>query len=159
MKRPNPVRPVSHSGFTLLEVVIALGLFIFAITGLMGVIPYGMSQVQTASNESRGLTEMESIRDDVSLAMELKMAKSLRYGITPPAVGSTTPVAVDFLITENGEVATAGQNALFHILGTIRRSAANSSDPVYLNLRTTWPVKAPAGRETGSVDLVSAFRP
>jgi hypothetical protein len=140
----------------LTEVVVALGLFVFAITALMGVIPAGMDQVQTASNESRAMAEMESIRDDVGLAIVSKMASSLRYGIKPPAAGSTT--AVDYKISEDGEVVTGNGTALYRIIGTVRGSAANSVDPVYLHLRATWPAKAPAGKESGSVELISAFK-
>ena len=46
-----------RQGFTLIEMVVviaALGIFAFAITVLMGVIPVGMKQVQTTSNESFG---------------------------------------------------------------------------------------------------------
>lgn len=147
----------SHSpGFTLTEVVVALGLFVFAITALMGVIPAGMDQVQTASNESRAMAEMESIRDDVGLAIASKMAKSRRYELIPPTAGSTT--AVDFKISEDGEKVTGNGAALYRIIGTVRGPATNSPDPVYLHLRATWPAKAPAGKESGSVELISAFK-
>jgi type II secretory pathway pseudopilin PulG len=150
-----PARPRA-SGFTLTEVIVALGLFVFAITGLMGVIPAGMSQVQTASNESRALAEMESIRDDVRLAIGSRMKSSLRYRITPPAAATTVPV--DYQISEDGEVVTGNGPALYRVIGTIRAPAAGSADPVYLHLRATWPAKAPAGKESGSVELISAFK-
>ena len=145
------------SGFTLVEVVVALGLFVFAITALMGVIPFGMKQVQAASNESRAMAEMESIRDDISLAIRTDMPKSLRYQIVPPAATATTPV--DFKISEAGEVQSGKGSPAFRIIGTIRRPAATTADPVFLHLRATWPANAPAGRETGAVELVAAFTP
>jgi uncharacterized protein (TIGR02598 family) len=150
-----PVR-IHASGFTLTEVVVALGLFVFAITALMGVIPSGMDQVQTASNESRAMAEMESIRDDVALAITSGMASSLRYEIKTPAAGSTT--AVDYKISEDGEVVTGNGAALYRVIGTVRAPAANSADPFHLHLRATWPAKAPAGKESGSVELISAFK-
>jgi Tfp pilus assembly protein PilV len=150
-----PARPRA-SGFTLTEVIVALGLFVFAITGLMGVIPAGMSQVQTASNESRALAEMESIRDDVRLAIGSRMKSSLRYRITPPAAATTVPV--DYKLSEDGEIVTGNGPALYRVIGTIRAPAAASADPVYLHLRATWPAKAPAGKEAGSVELISAFK-
>jgi len=144
------------SGFTLTEVIVALGLFVFAITALMGVIPAGMNQVQTASNESRAMAEMESIRDDVGLAITSKMKSSLRYGIKPPAVAATT--TVDYKLSEDGEIVTGNGAALYRVIGTIRAPAATSADPVYIHLRATWPAKAPAGKEAGSVELISAFK-
>lgn len=156
MRNPAPsVRPRA-SGFTLTEVIVALGLFVFAITGLMGVIPAGMTQVQTASNESRALAELESIRDDVRLAIGSRMKSSLRYQITPPAAAATLPV--DYTISEDGEIVTGNGPALYRVIGTIRAPAAGSADPVYLHLRATWPAKAPAGKEAGSVELIAAFK-
>jgi len=138
----------------LTEVIVALGIFTFAITSLMGVIPFGMNQVLAASNEARALTNMESIRDDVSLAIASHAEKSLRYGITLPDAGATTPV--DLMITEDGETESAGGRPIFRIAGTLTRT---TGEPVRFHLRTTWPAKAPAGREIGSVELVAAFLP
>ncbi len=143
----------SSRGFTLVEVVIALALFAVAVTSVIGFIPFGMDQVKAASNASRAMTEMEGIRDDVGLAISSGMAKSLRYGITPPAAPAT--VVVDYKIAEDGSIAPANGDALFHITGNIRRDSPTT--PVYLSLRATWPVKAPAGRESGAVELFTAF--
>lgn len=155
MKRSNISRRAS-GGFTLTEVVVALGLFVFAITALMGMLPFGMNQVQASSNESIAMAQMESIRDDVALTLATKMPTSLRYGIRPAANGNT---AVDLLVAENGEVVTGGGTAAFRVVGTLRAPADPANDPVYLHLRATWPPRAPAGRESGSVELITAFRP
>lgn len=157
MENPHPISPSRSPGFTLVEVIIALSIFVFAVTVLMGAIPVGMKQVQASSNESLSITSMESIRDDLSLALASKMTTSLRYGLTPPDAGTTTPV--DFKIMENGEPATASETGVFHVLGSLRRPAAASPGPVQLYLRATWPANAPAGRETGALELVAAFPP
>lgn len=150
----------SHStsnsrGFTLVEVTVALALFVVAITAVIGVIPFGMDQVKAASNASRAMAEMEGMRDDVGLAISSGMTKSLRYGITPPAVSATTPV--DYFISEDGNIAPTSGDAMFRITGNIRRDTATT--PVYMSLRATWPARAPAGRESGAVDLFTAFQP
>jgi type II secretory pathway pseudopilin PulG len=150
---------MSASGFTLVEVVVALGLFVFAITVLMAVIPSGMQQVQTTSNESLAITTMEAIRDDIDLTLDSKTAKSLRYEITPPSVGNTAPMNLDFMIAENGEIASGSAVALLRIKGTLRRPATAADGPIHLHLRATWPAKAPVGRETGNIELVAAFKP
>ena len=142
-------------GFTLVEVTVALALFVVAITAVIGIIPFGMDQVRAASNASRAMAEMEGMRDDVGLALSSGMAKSLRYGITPPAVAATTPV--DYFISEDGNIAPANGDAMFRIIGNIRRETATT--PVYISLRATWPAKAPSGRESGAVDLFTAFPP
>lgn len=156
----NPSTPPPRNrapAFTLTEVVVALGLFVFAITALMGVIPAGMDQIQTASNESRAMAEMESIRDDIGLAITSRMERSLRYEIRPPSAGSTLPL--DYKLSEDGEVVIGNGAALYRIIGTIRAPATSATDPIHLHLRATWPANAPAGKESGSVELISAFNP
>jgi uncharacterized protein (TIGR02598 family) len=145
------------SGFTLTEVIVALGLFVFAMTAVMGVLPFGMLQVQNASNESRAMGIMESIRDDLGLAISSKMTKSLKYEINSPT-GSGTQ-GLDYYLSESGEVIGSTGSASFRIKGSLIGASASGTEPVYLHLRATWPAKAPAGKETGSVELVSAFRP
>lgn len=157
MKNPPSISPPPASGFTLVEVVVALGIFIFAVTALMGVLPFGMKQVQAASNESFSMATMEGIRDDLTLALNSKMTKSLRYGLAPPTAGTTTPV--DFKIKDNGEVSTTSETTVCRIIGTLRRPQASTTDPLYLHLRASWPANAPAGRETGAIELVAAFQP
>jgi len=157
MTHPHSHSTARASGFTLIEVIVALGVFVVAITVLMGAIPYGMRQVQTATNESLAMTTMEAIRDDLALALAAKMTTSLRYGLTPSGTGVTTPV--DFKIKDNGELATANEAARFRVLGTLQRPTPANPGPLQLHLRATWPAKAPAGRETGALDLVAAFQP
>lgn len=156
MKQTHPNNNVAL-GFTLVEVIVALGLFVFAVTALMGVLPFGMKQVQTTSNESFAMSTMESIRDDISLALSSKAASSIRYGINPPAAGAataTTPITLR--INENGENVATGVQAVLNITGTLNRPATG---PIHLNLRSVWPANAPAGREAGSTELVTAFQP
>lgn len=149
--------PTVLRGFTLTEVVVALGVFIFAITAIMGIIPFGMNQVRTASNESAAMTDMESIRDDISLALASRMPTSLRYGLKIPAAAAET--SIDLMIGENGTPAGSGP-AVFRIIGKLGRPAANLADPVHLHLRASWPPRrANAGREAGAVELVAAFAP
>lgn len=153
----SPVKRNDQSGFTLLEVVVALGIFVFAVTTLMGVMPFGMTQVQSAANESRSLGVMESIRDDISLALEAGMAKTLRYKIDIPATGGDR--ALDLNISDDGEIASSGGIVPFKIVGNLRRAAENSGEADFLHLRASWPPKAPAGREDGSTELIAAFKP
>ena len=145
------------SGFTLVEVIAALGIFAFAITVLMAVIPVGMKQVQTTSNESFSMTVMEGIRDDLALSLTAKMPQSPRYGLASPGGGATTPV--DFRIKDNGELATAHEAAVCRVMGTLHGPSPATPGSLQLHLRATWPANAPAGRETGALELVAAFPP
>lgn len=144
-------------GFTLVEMLVALGLFVFVITVMMGVLPFGMGQVQTASNEGSAMASMEGLRDDVKLALKERMTTSPRYKLALPAAGGTTQIELRSL--DNGQLSPSGTKAQFRISGTLRRPATDASEPAFLQLRATWPANAPAGRERGSVDLVAAFTP
>ncbi len=147
-------RNSSVGGFTLVEMLVALGLFVFAITVLMGVLPFGMQQVQTASNENEALAAMESLRDDAKPALKEKLPTSPIHKLALPAAGGTTQI--DLRSLDNGKLSSNGENARFRIVGTLRRPTSGS-EPSFLQLRASWPANAPAGRERGSIDLVSAI--
>lgn len=149
-------RKSSVGGFTLVEMLVAIGLFVFAITALMGVLPYGLRQVQTAANENEALAAMESLRDDAKLALKEKLTTSPIHQLALPAAGATTQI--DLRSLDNGRLSSSGENARFRIVGTLRRPTGNG-EPSFLQLRASWPANAPAGRERGSIDLVAAFAP
>jgi type II secretory pathway pseudopilin PulG len=159
MINPNSHWKARSPGFTLIEVIVSLGIFVFAIVALVGVIPVSMKEVQTTSTENYSMSVMEGIRDDLSLALAAKMAKSPQYKLALPDTGTTTPVDLKF--KENGEIAAANEAAVFRIIGSCRRPAGTAVDsgPVQLSLRATWPAKALPGREVGAIDLVAAFQP
>lgn len=149
-------RKSSVGGFTLVEMLVALGLFVFAITVLMGVLPFGMQQVQTAANENEALAAMESLRDDAKLALREKLPTSPIHQLTLPPAGGL--MQIDLRSLDNGRLSSSGDNARFRIVGTLRRPASGG-EPCFLQLRASWPANAPPGRERGSIDLVAALAP
>jgi len=143
-----------QQGFTLTEVMVALGLFVFALTTLMTVIPFGMDQVRNASNESRGIGFLEAIREDAGLTLSAGGSTTPRFEIPVPTDGN--PADIHFLLGEDGERVT-GRNATFRVRGTFRTPTSGTRGPAKLHLRASWPANAPPGRESGSVELIAAF--
>jgi uncharacterized protein (TIGR02598 family) len=51
----------SKAGFSLIEVVIALGIFAFCIVAIVGLLPVGMNSVRSVSNENNAIHIASSI--------------------------------------------------------------------------------------------------
>ena len=51
----------SNAGFSLIEVVIALGIFSFCIVAIVGLLPVGMNSVRSVSNENNAIHIASSI--------------------------------------------------------------------------------------------------
>ena len=54
-------RTASKAGFSLIEVVIALGIFAFCIVAIIGMLPVGMNSVRSVSNENNAIHIATSI--------------------------------------------------------------------------------------------------
>ncbi len=161
MKNPTLIPRLSASGFTLVEVVIALGLFVFALTALIGVIPVGMLQIQASTLEGNAMSAMESIRDDVNLALKSKSSESRLYKLAIPIVAASADnatTAVDLKVLDNGDIAGPTGNPMCRIIGALTIPGGARSEPPSLHLRATWPAEAAAGKEQGAVEIVAAFQ-
>ena len=61
-------RKLSHSGFSLVEVVLALGVVAFGLVAIIGVLPGGL----TASHSSQGETRATQIARDIFAELEIQ---------------------------------------------------------------------------------------
>ncbi len=148
--------PARHrNGFTLTEVMVAIGVIGIALTAILPVIPAGMRNVNAASESARALDVLEAIRADIDISLHSGESVSTRYGI--PLDGSAAETTLQ--ITETGTLANDGQTARFRILSRLSKGAPDRIQPVQWHLRATWPPDAPAGREEGSAELTGARAP
>ncbi len=148
--------PARHrNGFTLTEVMVAIGVIGIALTAILPVIPAGMRNVNAASESARALDVLEAIRADIDASLQSGKAISTRYGI--PLDGSAAETTLQ--ITETGSLAGDTGTARFRVLSRLSKGATDRLQPVQWHLRATWPSDAPAGREEGSAELTGARAP
>jgi prepilin-type N-terminal cleavage/methylation domain-containing protein len=144
-----------RNGFTLTEVMVAIGVIGIALTAILPVIPAGMRNVNAASESARALDVLEAVRTDIDTSLQSGESVSTRYGI--PLDGSAAETTLK--ITETGSLADDDGTARFLVLSRLSKGAPDRLQPVQWHLRASWPPDAPAGKEKGSAELTGARSP
>lgn len=155
MNRNPHARHRNGNGFTLTEVMVAIGVIGIALTAILPVIPAGMRNVNAASESARALDVLEAVRADIDASLQSGEPISTRYGI--PLDGSAPETNLQ--ITESGGLADGALTARFRVLSRVSKGAPDRLQPVQWHLRATWPPDAPAGMEEGSAELTGARAP
>jgi uncharacterized protein (TIGR02598 family) len=91
----------SKAGFSLIEVVIALGIFAFCIVAIVGLLPVGMNSVRSVSNENNAIHIASSIEGIWQVAPTNKSFTNSGFPITNLYVGATNSSV--FYFNEFGE--------------------------------------------------------
>ncbi len=151
MKTP----PRHPAGFTLTEIMVAIGVISVAFAAILPVIPAGMKNVSTASENARALYVLEAVRADIVTGLQSGESVSTRYAI--PLDGSAAEKEIR--ISETGSPAAPGEDARFRVVSILSKGAAGVIHPIQWHLRATWPAAAPAGKEEGSAEITGARAP
>lgn len=109
-----PLRRSRKSGFTLIEVVIAIGIFSFAITSLIGLIPIAL----------------KSSRDSLDLANATQLATTLQNEVARSDFSTTNPVSPRWFDSSLHEVPVPAGS-----LSSIYKAEVVLADSVSPNLR------------------------
>jgi type II secretory pathway pseudopilin PulG len=112
MRKTFPIfRCVSWAGFSLIEVVIALGIISFALVGILGLLPVGLNSQKQGAEQARAV----QVLNDVTRAVRGVRSDGGTNRFLPPLsalqVGAGTTRGWNFLIdviAQSGQVTPAG---------------------------------------------------
>lgn len=136
--------------FSLVEVVIALGLFSFAIISILALLPVGLGINRDSKDESFAVNAMSAVIND-RLASPSGSA-SLIYGI--PALTSSTGFTNTLYLNQE-YVATNQAAATYKVITSLTPNATNSLMPYLLRCQLSWPPSAVTPK--GHVESVAAI--
>jgi len=143
MSLPTPSHRVSPA-FSLVEVVIALGIISFALVALLGLLPAGLSAQKQAASRARCVQTLSEFSDAArGVYTNSDGTTNFPYpldGITPGAAAST-----NYVLLGNGRItntAPAGADVRGKIF--VRQYASsNNVSPLYISV--AWPASAVRG--------------
>ena len=138
------------AGFTLVEIVIALGVATFCLIAILGLLPVGVQTTRDATSETAANSVLASVIADLR--------------VTPP--GSTisqqyqitfgTPKTLYF--DAAGQFTTAvGLTSKLRLDVTFPANEGFTHSPTYSYLKVSWPATAPAANASGSIQMFAAF--
>ena len=132
------------SGFTLVEVTLALGVAAFCLLAIFGLIPTGINCNRASVEQTAAASLARAIVADLRTTPQ-NSNSSPQYTIPFPSTSAP------FYFAEDG---TAG-NSSSRYLATI---TINSGAPTaFANIRITWPASAPVASASGSYEVTTAI--
>ena len=152
-------------GFSLIEVVIALGVITVGIVGVLAVFPTALQSGHSAQDETRAAHIAQSVFGSLvaqapsqfnNIQIPLGGGARLTPGIDLTAVPTPTPVppapTIPTLYADNdGQLVDSTTNAAYAITIYTNNSVPGFTDPASANavtVRVAWPATAPAANQT-----------
>jgi Tfp pilus assembly protein PilV len=144
------------AAFSLLEVVIALGVITVGIVGILAVIPTALQTGHSAQNETRAAHIAQSVVGSLvaqasSQFNNIQLPLSNGSRLTPPidltAPNTTVPLYAD----NDGKLTQDATTASYAITIYTNTSVPGFTDPASANavtVRVAWPANAPAANQT-----------
>jgi uncharacterized protein (TIGR02598 family) len=160
------------SGFSLIEVTLAIGIAAFCLIAVMGIIPVGVQTNRNATSQTAATNIMTSVVTDLRATSKTKFG-SPQFGITIPsdhtsgAASNCQPCASCWNVQTQtryfdgtGEM-VASAAALYRVTLTLVQNptATTRTGALFYDVRATWPAQADpcATTPSGSVEMFTAF--
>jgi len=141
-------RSAQTRGFSLVEVVLALGLATFALIAIIGLLPMAMKSNRDSFEETHAVTVLEALIADRRISAAA--SNSMTYGLPPLSATTVT----DIYLKEDGSLTAAPANARYKVRVTPYHPSGYQQ-PTYLNFNASWP--AAASVPSSFVEMTAAF--
>jgi uncharacterized protein (TIGR02598 family) len=150
----------STSAFSLVEVVIALGVTIFCLMALFGLLSVGLRSNRATIEQASATSILSAAVADLYATPQTVPSggatKSLQYNITIPAnpvmsSGTQSPI----FFPANGQLstnATAANSAYRLTVTSLAPTGGGTRTATFLDLQVTWPAAANPANASGTVE-------
>lgn len=142
----------THStGFSLVEVTIALAIVAFGMVVLMGLLPTGLNMVKESSDESAASNILSAVSADIR-NIPAGSNNTPIYNI--PVWSSTQVTSGTARVDSNGSSAMNTIPPHYAVVWKVipKSSTDAYANPVYVSVRVSWPADAP--QPSGSVETI-----
>jgi uncharacterized protein (TIGR02598 family) len=144
------LRSRSAGGFSLIEIVLALGVGSFCLIAVFGLLPIGIQTNRNATSQTAATGALASVISDLR-ATPTSSTTSTQYQIT---FGSSKTLYFDGA----GRFATLlGPSSKYRLDVTFPSNEGFTHSPTYADLKVTWPAAAALANVSGSIEMFAAF--
>jgi uncharacterized protein (TIGR02598 family) len=147
-------RARTHS-FSLLEVVIALGVIAVGIVGILAVFPTALQTGHSAQDETRAAHIAQSVFGSLVAQapsqfnnVQIRLSDPLTLS---PSIDLTTTSSYTLYAGNDGQLTNSAANATYAITIYTNNAVPGFTDPASANavtVRVAWPATAPAANQT-----------
>ncbi len=140
-----------RAGFSLVEVVIAVGIAAFCLVVMLGLIPTGLSTNKDSSGETAAANIARNIFSDLRATAKTNSTSSL-CGITFPS-GASPEISTNYW---DDAGATNSTNSILTKYRSTVTVTSNSSPVMTVSLLITWPHTAATNTAPGRYEVMTA---
>lgn len=142
-------------GFTLVEVVISIGVLAIALSVIVGSIAYSSGRGAENSRRLQALSLAETAVTDLRSALNNSRTTTTMLALATPANPPVAKTQVVYFNAEGVKVDSA-TGAFFKCTVNYYPDAGVTS-LAHVHLRVTWPALAKEGSEQGAAELLNSF--
>ena len=133
---------MKERSFSLLEVVLALGILSFCIAALLGLMPAGLEAHRWAANADGASALLEEIWGDIGAAVSGNKMQSSVFGLQLPRQGEA--LEIELLLDQRGHPAEPKSYQAYWRV-KVRMRCAPTQSLVFGSVVVGWPSQAPVG--------------
>lgn len=149
MKKRAKSLSANTKGFSLVEVVLALGVAAFALLAIISLLPAGLKSARESIDESRAITLLGKVIADRQTSPSSNA--SIQYQLPPLGLTETNVI----FVTENGEKVATPDQARYRVSYAALPVNSDRKDPYLVGVQIAWP--APATTPSGYVETLASF--
>jgi uncharacterized protein (TIGR02598 family) len=153
---------VQHTGFSLVEVTLAIGVAAISLLAIFSLLPIGLQTNQRAIEQTASVDILSAVAADLRATPVTNprggAATSSQFGISMPGnpVGGTTTMTLFF--NSAGQSSTSLQSdSRYRLAVTFVPNGSGTKTATFADLKVTWPAAAAAANAQGSAEMFAAF--
>jgi len=154
------------SGFSLVEVTLALGVVVFCLVTILGLLAVGINSTRVSTVQTSATNILTAVAADLQATpysvppstKDSAVETSPVYGITLPKTGaSTSTTPKTFYINEDGTLSTTGATGALYRLSVWTTGSSSTNQETLVRLLLTWPPSVAYTTPQGYLESVVAL--
>lgn len=150
--------PQLEQGFSLVEVVLALGIAATALVVLIGLLPVGLQSNRESREESLAINAIHAMVADLKTSP--RGSNSVAFDLPAiPVMGVVSSNSVERFLRDDLSLASSANEpgARFAVRATRQASPADDWSPIVYHFRVFWPAPAMNGGSARSSESIVSF--
>ncbi len=142
------MKVIRNKGFSLIEVVLALAIAVFAIVPLIALLPAGMKNNQ----ESEEISQAASLLNEITIALkQADQGSASPLGLSPLTSSSEKETSKTYFLNEAGVTTPNAQTARYQLRLEYRPIPSNAKR-YGIHAQLSWPSPSSTQKKSSSVE-------
>lgn len=149
---------IQHTGFSLVELTLALGVAAISLIGIFALLPVGLQINHNAIEQTNSVQMLSTVVADLRATPGKGGATSQQFQIDIPSDPSAASGSFTIFFDEHGQFATSLQSSSrYRLVVKFLPNSAGAHGATFADLKLTWPAAADPANATGSIETFMAL--